>query len=155
MAEPLLATQCGVSRAELHVPRGVYRCAGDDEWVAIAVSSDAEWRAVRTVIPERDAVGWLRTQSAADVADRLRRAGVPAAALANSLDLVHSEHLRERGFWDTCDGGVLPGLPWRTTFARTTGAAPGLGAETDAVLAEVVGLSDDAIAALRATGALG
>ena len=98
---------------------------------------------------------WLRTQTADAAEATLLRGGVPAAALANALDLVGSNHLRERGFWEAHDTGVLPGLPWRASFGRTSGAAPGLGADTDTVLAEVLELSADEIAALRQSGALG
>ena len=83
------------------------------------------------------------------------RAGIPAAALATSRDLVASPHLRARGFWDADGAGALPGLPWRASFGRRCGAAPGLGADTGTVLREVLGLSPDEIAVLRGTGAFG
>jgi crotonobetainyl-CoA:carnitine CoA-transferase CaiB-like acyl-CoA transferase len=83
------------------------------------------------------------------------RAGIPAAALATSRDLVDSEHLRARRFWEPYDTAVLPGLPWRAGFGRASGAAPELGADIEAVLREVLGLSPDQIAALRRSGALG
>ena len=167
MTKPLLAMQSGVApmpqgnRSARYVPHGAYRCAGDDEWVAIAVGSDREWQALCTVVPDLSPLAglhlservarqepicealtrWLRVQSATSAADRLVHAGVPAAALANSLDLVGSEHLREREFWDAHEAGVLPSLPWRASFGRKGGTAPGLGADTDAVLADVLGLS--------------
>ena len=31
-------------------PKGVYPCAGDDEWVAIAVASDEQWRSLRSLL---------------------------------------------------------------------------------------------------------
>jgi crotonobetainyl-CoA:carnitine CoA-transferase CaiB-like acyl-CoA transferase len=71
----------------------------------------------------------------------LLRAGIPAAALASSSDLVDSEHLRARGFWDHYGKGVLPGLPWHASFGRAAGDAPGLGADTEAVLAEILGMT--------------
>ena len=92
---------------------------------------------------------WLESQSAASAAARLLSAGVPAAALASSLDLVASEHLRARGFWQANGAGVLPGLPWHASFGRRSGDAPALGADTEAVLTEVLGLSSDEIAALE------
>ncbi len=49
----------------------------------------------------------------------------------------------------------LPGLPWRASFGRRAGVAPELGADTDAVLSDAIGLSHDAIATLRTIGALG
>jgi putative serine protease PepD len=55
----------------------------------------------------------------------------------------------------TVEVAVLPGLPWRASFGRTTGPAPGLGADCDHVLTSVLGLSQDRIADLRTSGALG
>ena len=181
MAEPLLATQLDAApkprgnRSDRYAPHGVWRCAGDDDWISIAVRSDDEWRRLCEFVPAlSDLAGlglqqrveqrttiddalaaWLRAQAAGAVAADLLRAGIPAAALANSLDLAGSGHLRERGFWETHGAGALPGLPWRASFGRRSGAAPGLGADTDAVLADVLGLSRGEIATLRQSGALG
>jgi benzylsuccinate CoA-transferase BbsF subunit len=181
MAEPLIATQLGDppepqgNRSARFVPHGAYRCAGDDAWIALAVTSEGEWQRLCAAIPamahlaewgprqrgERRAgidgvlSGWASHLTAAGAAAILREAGVPHAALANSSDLAASGHLRARGFWDTHDGGALPGLPWRSSLGRATGPAPGLGADTDAVLAEVLALTPADIAALRRTGALG
>jgi crotonobetainyl-CoA:carnitine CoA-transferase CaiB-like acyl-CoA transferase len=98
---------------------------------------------------------WLRSRGVEAAADELLRACIPAAALATSLDLVKNDHLRERGFWDPHDGGVLPGLPWHTSFGQISGPAPSLGADTETLLADVLGLPTDEIAALRRSGALG
>ncbi len=98
---------------------------------------------------------WLRPQAAAAAAGVLSHAGIPAAALASSVDLADSAHLRERGFWDRHGAGALPGLPWRAGFGRAAGPAPGLGADTDAVLRQALDLSVDEIAQLRRAGALG
>jgi crotonobetainyl-CoA:carnitine CoA-transferase CaiB-like acyl-CoA transferase len=99
--------------------------------------------------------GWLRPKAAKAAAAELLRAGIPAAALATSLDLVDNDHLRKRGFWDASGAGVLPGLPWHATFGRTSTAAPGLGVDTDGVLHEVLDLSPDEIVTLRNSGAFG
>jgi crotonobetainyl-CoA:carnitine CoA-transferase CaiB-like acyl-CoA transferase len=50
---------------------------------------------------------------------------------------------------------VLPNLPWQANFGRQNGPAPGLGVDTEAILADVLQLSADRIAALRMSGALG
>ncbi len=81
----------------------------------------------------------------------LRAAGVAASASLDAVALVEDTHLRERGFW--VDG--LPGLPWRSTLGAATGPAPAQGADTEAVLAEVLDLDADAIARLRQAGAFG
>jgi crotonobetainyl-CoA:carnitine CoA-transferase CaiB-like acyl-CoA transferase len=181
MAEPLLATQLGGppqpvgNDSQSYAPHGAWQCAGNDEWIAIAVRSDAEWRALCAIVPDLlqhsaldfdqrlaaksaiDAllVAWAKEQSAHDAAARLLKSGVPAAALARSNDLVKSAHLNARGFWDRHGSGVLPALPWQASFGRRTGPAPALGADTDRVLSEVLALSPERIAALRAGGAFG
>jgi crotonobetainyl-CoA:carnitine CoA-transferase CaiB-like acyl-CoA transferase len=181
MAEPLLQTQLGArpqprgNQSDDHAPHGAYRCAGDDDWLGLAVTDDEEWRCLCAVVPALAAMAefgfgerreqrgtidtalaaWLRPQTAATAAATLLRAGIPAAALASATDLLASLHLRERGFWDVHRGGMIPGLPWQASFGRVTGPAPGLGADTDAVLRDVLDLSGDEIAALRRSGALG
>lgn len=181
MAEPLLAAQLGTPPQPMgnvsthHAPHGVWRCAGDDDWVAVVVRDEGEWRALCQLVPALsgmatlsftqrvaearaiDAVltAWAAPQQAASAAAALLRAGIPAAALARSADLVDSTHLAARKFWDRHGAGVLPGLPWHASFGRATGAAPALGADTDDVLTTVLGLSPARIAELRASGALG
>jgi crotonobetainyl-CoA:carnitine CoA-transferase CaiB-like acyl-CoA transferase len=181
MAEPLVREQLGAppqpagNRSEHHAPQGAYRCAGDDHWISLAVTDDDEWRGLCAVIPalaplaqlgfaervQRQCViddalcAWARPRDAAVAASELRHAGIPAAALANSVDLVDSNHLHERGFWEGHRDGVLPGLPWRASFGRISGLAPGLGAHTDTVLRDLLGISPEQIATLRQSGALG
>ena len=181
MADPLLATQLEAppqpqgNHSDRYVPHGAYRCAGEDDWISIVVRSDEEWRILCAIVPalaplaglgfgeraeRQTAIGdalaeWLRPRAADRAATELLRAGIPAAALATSRDLVDSDHLRERGFWDTHGAGVLPGLPWRTSFGRSAGVAPELGADTDAVLGHVLGFSPAENAALRKSGAFG
>jgi crotonobetainyl-CoA:carnitine CoA-transferase CaiB-like acyl-CoA transferase len=171
MVGPLLATQLGTppqpmgNDSDLLATHGAWRCAGDDDWIAIAVPSATEWRALGAIVPglsslerreaksEIDAVlsRWAAARPAAEAERILLKAGIPAAALARTGDLANSPHLKVRGFWD----GGLPGLPWRASFGRATGPAPYLGADTDRVLSDVLGLSPDRIAQLRTNGALG
>jgi len=181
MAEPLLATQLGAppqpqgNHSDRYVPHGVYRCSGEDDWISIAITSDEEWRSLGAIVPvlssmvdmrfrermERRAAiddalaAWLRPRAARAVETELLSAGIPAAALATSLDLVRDGHLRQRGFWEPLGTGVLPGLPWHASFGRTSGSAPELGADTDAVLCEILDLAPEQIATLRESGALG
>jgi crotonobetainyl-CoA:carnitine CoA-transferase CaiB-like acyl-CoA transferase len=181
MAEPLLATQLAAppqprgNASDHHVPHGVYRCAGEDDWLSLVTTTDAEWRNLCAVVPgvapmaelgfrerqhrraaiDRVLAAWLRPKPAADAEAVLLRAGVPAAALATARDLVNSNHLEERGFWEPHGAGPLPGLPWQASFGRISGPAPELGADTETVLREVLDLSPDDIAALHRSGAIG
>jgi crotonobetainyl-CoA:carnitine CoA-transferase CaiB-like acyl-CoA transferase len=163
LAGPLLAMQTGApaepvgNRSDRYAPHGAWRCEGDDAWISLAVRDDADWRALCGLVPalapladldrggrvaraaEIDAAlaEWLRYQNDFAAAATLRHAGIPAAALASSVDLVNDPHPRARGFWDAHGTGVLPGLPWRASFGRAIGPAPALGADTDAVLREL------------------
>src|SRR4029079_14798286 len=57
MAEPLVATQLGSppqamgNASTRHAPHGAWRCAGDDDWISIAVRLDEEWRALCDLVP--------------------------------------------------------------------------------------------------------
>ena len=181
MAEPLVASQLGASAKPVgnastrYAPHGVWRCQGDDNWISVVARTDAEWRALCNLVPglsgmaaldlnqrldaQRviDAVlaAWAGAQSASAAAQSLLNAGIPAAALARYEDLVKSPHLAAREFWDGHGAGVLPGVPWRASFGRTTGPAPELGADSDHVLANVLGLSQERIVELRTNGVLG
>lgn len=181
MAEPLVMTQLGTppkpmgNASTRYAPHGAWRCAGDDDWISIVVRTDAEWQALCGLVPglsglaaldlgqrigaqpviDAALAAWAAPLSAGAAADSLLKAGIPAAALVRHGDLVECPHLAAREFWTRHGAGVLPGLPWRASFGRTTGPAPELGADTDRVLASVLGLSRDRIVELRASGALG
>jgi crotonobetainyl-CoA:carnitine CoA-transferase CaiB-like acyl-CoA transferase len=181
MAEPLIIAQLGTppkpigNASPRHAPHGAWRCAGDDDWISLAVRTDAEWRALCQLVPglselaaldvgqridaqtaiDAALAAWAASRSASAAAEALLKAGIPAAALARHGDLVKNPHLAAREFWDRHGTGVLPGLPWRASFGRTTGPAPGLGSASDHVLANVLGLPSERIAELRANGALG
>ena len=103
------------NRSERFAPQGVYRCAGEDEWCAVSVHDDGQWRALAEVVAEdarashlaaesrfADAAGrmrhhdeidarieaWTSGLPSADVEARLKRAGVPAARMRRVQDLV-------------------------------------------------------------------
>ena len=179
MAAPLLDAAVG----RPPVPRGnaddgfalhgVYPCAGEDAWAAVAVPP-AAWPAVAASVPGLarfaglDLAGCVESRAAIDAAMAgwsagrevaevlaLRGQGALAASVAGARALRDDAHLAARGFWEAQGEGVLPGLPWRADFPRAGGRAPGLGEHTEAVLAEVLGLEAGRIAALRAAGAFG
>jgi hypothetical protein len=132
-----------------------FHCAGDDAWISVAVEREDDLRRLRSLLAGEDIEHWLKGRDAADAERSLRDAGVAASALADATSLAASDHLRARDFWDPYGDGLLPGLPWRSSFGRQSGHAPGLGVDTDVVLAEVLGLSRGEIGGLRQSGALG
>lgn len=181
MAAPVIAAQVdgppqpAGNAAQEFAPHGAYRCRGEDAWISLAVADDAQWRALCSIVPglasrasldatqrraetatiEHALADWARETEASDAEARLIAVGVPAAALAHATDLVRCEHLRARGFWSTHGNGVLPGLPWSASFGRAEGPAPGLGADTQAVLRDVLGYPAERIETMRSEGVLG
>ncbi len=162
-------------------PQGVYRCLGDDRWLAISITSDNEWQALCEIVElpgewsswelwEREARHdqidallsiWSRAIAPSHAASRLQAGGVLAAALADARDLLESEHLASREFWaevSSSDVGALryPGCPVR--LSETPGTyrrgAPGLGEHNREVLAEYVGKSEAEVSALAEAGVI-
>ena len=93
---------------------------------------------------------------------RFAEAGLPAGPINDIGQVFEDPQVRHREMSVEVDhptaGRVrLPGIPVKFggTPARVQGPPPGLGQHTDEVLRELLGLSPEAIAELRASGALG
>jgi len=106
-----------------YAPHGVYRCAGEDRWIALAVTDDRQWPALRDVLglPEescpaewaaeaarhrdREVLDGLiaaatAARDAGELFTRLQAAGVPAGVVQDAADVVERDpHLRARGHW--------------------------------------------------------
>jgi benzylsuccinate CoA-transferase BbsF subunit len=173
------------NRSSLAAPQGVYRCADGpqrpaDEWCAICVQDDAQWRALVQALgdpawgqdarfanlagrqrhhDELDAqlTAWTRPLAAREVERRLQAAGVPARRMRRIEDVVDEptdapifHPLEDPPGWQM----LVTGLPFM--FSRTPVAprtpAPHLGEHTGEVLAEWAGLSPDEVAVLQAQG---
>jgi len=166
-------------------PYGVYRCAGDDRWIAITVFDDDEWlrfvgaigdpewsrdpryttragRCAHAAELERDVAAWTRTLDAEAAMEQLQAAGVAAGRVANAADLcARDPQLAARGhFVDvaTPEGRIVrldgPAFLLSETPAAVRGPGPLLGEHSDSVLAEVLGLDPDELAALHADGVI-
>ncbi len=122
-------------------PQGIYACAGEEQWLAIAVTTDEQWAALcdelgspawaldsalRTDagrrahhdVLDRELAATLASQDADTVAARLRAAGIPAERLLTPAEAFDSEQFRARGFAEKLDHRVVgtqeyPSLPFR------------------------------------------
>jgi crotonobetainyl-CoA:carnitine CoA-transferase CaiB-like acyl-CoA transferase len=172
------------NRDPVMAPHGVFRAAGDDRWLAIAIEDDRAWRRFCEVIdrPEladdvrfasliarkrnEDALeelvtGWTAEREAHAAAAMLQAAGIPAFVAATNRDLAEDPHLAARGFpvhLPHPEVGALMhlGVPWRMSASdsRVRRPAPCLGQDTDQVLRDVCGYSPDEIARLRTAAVL-
>jgi len=155
------------NRGPTAAPQGVYRCCGDDRWVAIAVETDAQWSALVRALGEpqgapaeelvqaegrhmhHDAIdrwleAWTEARDAHEIVDELSSSGVPAEVVIAARNIVRNPQLQFRSLFETEDHPVtgaheVPMLPFR--FAHVARwlrrPSPSLGQHNDEVLAEL------------------
>ena len=163
-------------------PHDVYPCLGDDRWIAIAVSSDEQWSAMRKVLDLPDESRWTtldgrindrealnlaiaertRTRDAKDLMKALQAAGVSAGTVNDARDVLRNdEQLAARKHWVELHHPEM-GMctynapPFRFSHAASdpSSAAPLLGEHTREICSTVLGLSDAEIDRLASCGAL-
>jgi crotonobetainyl-CoA:carnitine CoA-transferase CaiB-like acyl-CoA transferase len=166
-------------------PHNCYKSKGDaEEWVTIAVGSEAEWYALCSAIgqpelaadprfaspalrkqneDELDAIitRWTSTRDRWEAAELLQRAGVAAMPTLTNKDLAMDPHLRERGFLVELEHPEVgkrthAGIPWKMTGTpcRVARPAPLLGADTDEVLQSLLNFSKQELEQLRRKGVI-
>jgi benzylsuccinate CoA-transferase BbsF subunit len=170
------------NRSSQYAPHGVYPCAGEDQWVALAVRDTADWRSLATVIARPDlAAGgklddvlaraaaaealdaaiadWTAGLSAAEAERLLVAAGIPAHAALDSAAAVADVQLNHRRHFVS-----VPHPAWgditlenaRFRLDRTppavAAAGPTFGQHNSVVLNEILGMSDEEVAELAALG---
>jgi crotonobetainyl-CoA:carnitine CoA-transferase CaiB-like acyl-CoA transferase len=178
------------NRSPLAAPQGLYACIdgelGAKMWLAISITTDEQWRALRSALGEpewamnsaletlagrreahdeidRGISEWSATRDRTEVADELRRLGIPASEVASPCKLLQSNpQLQARRYFETPVHPVvgampLPSLPFRYAsvdrWLRT--ASPTLGQHNKYVLSELLGLSPEALDELTAEGVIG
>jgi benzylsuccinate CoA-transferase BbsF subunit len=163
-------------------PQGVYRCAGEDEWCAITVKSDEQWRALTVVIGAEDLLAdsrfatvsgrithhdqidrrieaWTCSVSSAGVESRLAKVGVPAERMRRVRDVVDDPQ-RSQAFTTMPEPRVgtmlTTTLPLKLSVSplATFRPAPSLGEHSEIILREWLDLSGSEIEKLRQQEAL-
>lgn len=172
------------NRSRTDAPHGIFRCAGEDAWCAVAVEGDATWQALVRAIGRADlaadpalatasgrlaaqdhleaALGaWCAARPRKEAAATLRAAGVPAAAVASARDLVEGDpQLAARRAFQHVDhpevGPILLNAPPFAIDGERVELLrqPLFGEHTEAVLTGLLGLSRDRVAELAAQGVL-
>ncbi len=165
-------------------PHGVYRCLGEDRWVAISVFNDDEWQALcramgspewarqpafATVTGRLDNVSeldrliedWTCNRDAGEIMLQLQAAGVRAGLVADIEDLhrdpqlVHRQH-----YWEPAEPGTekftfeAPAARLSETPARFQRRGPYMGEHNDYVYFKLLGLSREEYSSLLAEGVL-
>ncbi len=167
---------CSMSAA----PHNVFPCKGVDRWVAITVNSDDEWLRLRKVMgnpewataSELDGVSgrlehqdkleegislWTRNYTPHQVMETCQKAGVRAGAVQDMADLARDPQHASRGTFTTLDHPVIGPHPYYNVGFILSKApraldtpSPLMGQHNSMVLRDILGISDDDIAQLKA-----
>ncbi len=159
-------------------PTGAYPVDGRDDWIAIAVRTDEQWRALCEVVGFDDLAAldtagrvamreqidarlaaWTKPLTRFEAVRLLQASGVPAAPILHNWQLHADPHFHARGsfvFIDHPDTGVYPypGFMWR--FSGTPpvvrSAAPRFAEGNEYVFGDLLGLDAEAVERLYETG---
>ena len=133
----LLEEQVGLSRPRLgcshfwKAPHNVYPSKGEDRWITLTVSDDAEWDNLKQAIGNHDWTKdhkfnsvttryenrheldkliseWTVNWDNYDLMHHLQAHNVTAGAVLAAPDLVSDPHLEERGYFQTFDNPLQP-----------------------------------------------
>jgi benzylsuccinate CoA-transferase BbsF subunit len=174
-------------------PHGAFKCGplspgssapADEQWIAIACFTDAEWEALVEAMGspawakdarfgsvegrkeheaelEQQISAWTADKAPGELMEDLQERGVPAGVVQSAREMLADEHLKERGYYvylDHSEAGrtAYDGPPFKLskTPGKLRSPAPLLGEHTEQVCKEILGLSDEEIADLLVAGVL-
>jgi crotonobetainyl-CoA:carnitine CoA-transferase CaiB-like acyl-CoA transferase len=168
------------NRSARAVPHGVFRCAGEDRWIAIAVWSDEEWATLASTLSLAPDKSWThldgrlaqpdRVEAAVEaatstrdrdqLAQELRSAGLEATPVLDLDDLNHDEQLQHREHFVEMSHPVIgsqnyEALGFRLADSPPAFSRPGptLGRDNEEVYKGILGMSDEEFKTLEAAGA--
>lgn len=131
------------NQSEFFAPDGIYACAGEDEWCALSVSDDQQWRRLLGVIGREDllddqqlasnagrlvrraevdalAGDWLQQHSPREATALLQAAGIPAGFMQRLSEYREDPQFKARDFIRTLEHPGLPAaLPTENRVVRS------------------------------------
>jgi crotonobetainyl-CoA:carnitine CoA-transferase CaiB-like acyl-CoA transferase len=145
----------------------VFRCAGDDAWIAVVADQESELAALRRLLglPRDEDPGrtgealraWCRSRDAEECIRGLQAAGVPAAASESLWSLLEQRDLWDQQLFRMIGDETSIAVPWRewpTGNRGRAGAAPRLGEHSEGVLDGILGLSAAELSRLEGDGVI-
>src|SRR5262245_32056855 len=152
------------------MPHNVYRCHGEDKWIAIAVESEEEWHSLCQAIghpewltderfkerrsrkahePELDALltAWTRARTPTEIMHLLQSVGVAATPVYDTEGLIADPQFQHRDFLVTPGHAVtgdnpVAGIPGKYSAIDKLRytPAPCLGQDNESVFCQLLGL---------------
>ncbi|WP_374414478.1 CoA transferase [Novosphingobium colocasiae] len=172
------------NRDALMAPHGVFRAAGDDQWIALAVENDGQWRDLARLmggadleqdqrfatalsrlnhVEELEAIveAWTACRDVQWLEETLRRRGIPAHRVQSIYGMGVDPQMQARGHLvriahPLSGNAMIEAAPFRLsrTPARYDVCAPPYGRDNDRVLRGILGYGEDRLGALAAVDAL-
>jgi len=169
------------NRDERGAPHGVYPCRGTEEWIAISVMSEGEWRGFCRAVGQpswtrsaefacfsarkeneerldQRVAAWTATQVAREAMEILQAEGVPAGVANSGRDLGEDPQLRHDRYYARIshpEMGEVDYTPHSITFSNSPQQirrSPCLGEHTEQICREILGLSEEAFDRLKGEG---
>ena len=167
------------------VPHGCFPCAGADNWIMVAVSSDAMWPKLATLLGRSDWAGdaalktapgrraieseieaaiaaWTAAREPDAAMKELQAAGIAAGVARLPIELLQDPQLHARGFIQYVDRAFIgkhpqPSMPFRESSKpfAIRSAPPTLGEHNCEILGGLLGLSEAEIIKLTRNGIIG
>ena len=161
------------NRSPDFAPQGVYKCAGEDEWVSISVCDESQWNLFKkllglseSIYPSFDTVKkriknhntlddlinrWTQGKNKNDVMMELQNHGIPSGAVLNcGSDTYENRHLNQREFFELVEhpqAGIFPMSRGIFKFADTKLSnqrhSPCLGEHNTQILQNLLGISHE------------
>ena len=150
-------------------PHGVFACAGDDNWLAIACVDDADWRKLAKLLdldPSlsfnqrcdceqqiEDAIArFTQTRTKEEAAEKLQAMGIPAGPVNTVPEMVNDSQVVARRFFVPLERfeTPMPGTPYKMPGVDPDSwtPCPRLGEHNEEVLEDWLGLSKEEITEL-------
>jgi benzylsuccinate CoA-transferase BbsF subunit len=161
------------NRDEIMAPHGCYRCKGKDNWVAIAVSNDKEWKALSLIMGNPDwskdkkfsdqfnrwqnqdelnklIASWTKDLTNYEVMHKLQNVGISSGVCLNVPDLIEDPHVKERSVFIEQNHAVAGKTivyrsPWKSALTASNPPAPCLGEHNGYVFKTLLNMSDSEI----------
>jgi crotonobetainyl-CoA:carnitine CoA-transferase CaiB-like acyl-CoA transferase len=109
-------------------PQGCYRCKGDDEWIAIGIETDSQWKRFARAMERPELIKnrafasmqnrlenqseldrlieeWTSQRDKFEIMETFQKLRIPAGAVLNMKEVNLNPHLQKRGFFQLVDHG--------------------------------------------------
>lgn len=165
-------------------PHGVFPCRGEERWVAIAVSDQAQWEHFCKALEKEEWLGdqrfatlcarkeneetleerisqWTTQRAPEEIMDLLQSAGVPAGVVANAEDVLNDPQLKHREHFGKLEHEEIGSYTYERPAIRFSKMplprqqpAPLIGEHTEYILSNLLGYTDDEISDLLIDGVI-